>query len=123
MKENLWKNTFIVIVLAFLYFPIQNYLINSNLVNDMGAAGNILVAVSIIAVIACFGNFAFTYEKMDRGNIIHRYIAHITTGLLMLVIGISLIFTSILIEFIMGDFIIIDVTLLLIYIACIGYDF
>lgn len=123
LKENLWKNIIVIIPLILLYLPIRNYLENSNLVSDTGAAGSILVAASIIAVIACFGNFAFTYEKVNQNKASHRYLAHFTTGLLMLIIGISLIFTAILIEFIMGSFILMNITLLLLYVACIGYDF
>ncbi len=123
IKENLWKNILLIILLILLYFSIHNHLTSSNLVTDTSAASTILVATSIIAVIACFGNFAFTYEKVKRDKASHRYIAHLTTGLLMLIIGISLIFTAILIKFIMGSFIIVDATLLLLYIACVGYDF
>jgi len=123
VKGNIWKNIIIITLLIILYFPIHNYLINSNLINNIGSAGDVLVAISVIAVMACFGNFAFTYEKVNRKKKSHRYLSHCTTGLLMLVIGISLIFTSILIEFIMGKFIVINLTLIILYVACIGYDF
>ncbi len=123
IKENLIKNVILVILLVFLYFSIQNYLVNSNLKTDKALAGNILVAVSIIAVTACFGNFAFTYEKINPKNVFERYLAHTTTGLLMLIIGISLIFADILFTFTMGHFVLVDVTFILLYIANIGYDF
>ena len=122
IKENLIKNLILIVLLIYLYFPIQNYLLNSNLVSDKASAGSIIVATSIIAVTACFGNFAFTYEKIDVKKASHRYLAHFTTGLLMLVIGISLIFTTILVSFVMGRFILVDVTFLLLYVACVGYD-
>jgi len=120
IKENRIKNVLLIVILIFLFIPIQDYLISKDLNN--ADAGTILVATSIIAVIACFGNFAFTYEKINIKSASHRYLAHLTTGLLMLVIGISLLFTDILISFIIGRFFIIDVTLALLYIACVGYD-
>lgn len=95
---------------------------NSTLIVDKSSAGDIIVAMSLIAVIGCFGNFAFTYEKMNQNKIFERYLAHITSALLMFVIGVSLIFTSLLINILMGHFILIDITLVLLYLACIGYD-
>ncbi len=123
IKENIIKNIILLILLALAYFPIQSYLVNSNLISDEASSGNILVATSIIAVIACFGNFAFTYERVNTKKNTHKYLAHFTTGLLMLIIGISLSFTDILISFIMGKFILIDMTLAFLYIACVSYDF
>jgi len=122
IKENITKNIILIIILFLLYLPIQNYLLNNNLVGNKTSSGSILIATSIIAVIACFGNFGFTYEKVSTKNTFHRYLAHLTTGLLMLIIGISLIFTGILISMIMGRFILIDATLVMLYIACVGYD-
>lgn len=122
VKENLFKNIVILIVLAVLYLQIQNFLM-SNLSNDKASASSIIVVASIIAVTACFGNFAFTYEKINPKKGFHRFLAHTTTGLLMLLIGISLIFTSVLTTIIMGNFIISDITFLLLYIASVFYDF
>ncbi|NQV08880.1 hypothetical protein HQ529_03450 [Candidatus Woesearchaeota archaeon] len=123
LKENLIKNIFLIILFSLLYRVIQNFLINSSLVSDKASAGSIIVVTSIIAVTACFGNFAFTYEKINVKNSFQRYLAHFTTGLFMLVIGITLIFTSLLTTMIMGHFILINITLLLLYLACVGYDF
>ncbi|MEA2036697.1 MAG: hypothetical protein U9O94_04265 [Nanoarchaeota archaeon] len=122
IKENITKNIILIIILILFYPLINTYLTNNNLVNDVSASGNILIATSIIAVIACFGNFAFTYEKINVKKTFDRYLAHLTTGLLMLIIGISLIFTNILIAIIMGNFILVNITLFLLYIACVGYD-
>lgn len=123
IKENLAKNILAIALLVILYFPISGYLMNSNLFVDISLAGNVLVATSIIAVTACFGNFAFTYEKIDKGSAFSRHLAHFTTGLLMLIIGVSLIFTSILATFVMGHFVLIDLLLIALYVACVGYDF
>ncbi|MBN2014013.1 MAG: hypothetical protein JW778_02425 [Candidatus Altiarchaeota archaeon] len=111
------------VLLVVVYFLVKDYLAGSNIATDKASAGNILVAASIIAVTACFGNFAFTYEKIDSESAYQRILAHFTTGLLMLVIGTSLIFTSILISSIMGHFILVDIILLALYTACVAYDF
>jgi len=123
IKENIWKNLILIILLVLVYFPINNFLINSSSTIESALAGDILLVASIIAVIACFGNFAFTYEKVASEKFSHRMLGHFTTSLLMLIIGISLIFISILITSMMGRFIIMDATLLLLYVACVSYDF
>tara|TARA_Y100000310_G_scaffold211063_1_gene211790 strand:+ start:301 stop:702 length:402 start_codon:yes stop_codon:yes gene_type:complete len=121
IKENITKNLLIVLIIWILYTPIKSFLTNS--ISDKALAGDTLVAVSIFAVIACFGNFAFTYEGINPNNTFQRYLAHITTGLLMVVIGISLVFSSILTAIIIGEFIIIDLLVIIIYAASVGYDF
>jgi len=123
VKENITKNIILVVILGLLYPVIENFLSNSNLILDKVSAGSIVVVTSIVAVTACFGNFAFTYEKINEKKGFQRYLAHFTTGLFMLVIGISLIFTTMLTFIIMGHFILIDITFLLLYLACVGYDF
>ncbi|MCP4647356.1 MAG: hypothetical protein GY852_06415 [bacterium] len=123
IREVLIKNILLVAILILLYFPISEHLIGSGLAQDKASAGDVLVATSIVAVIACFGCFAFTYEKVNAKDSLQRLLGHITTGLLVLIIGISLIFTSILVSFIMGPFPLFDGTLVLLYLACVGYDF
>ena len=123
LKENIIKNIILIVLLVLLISPINEFLLNNKLFEDVYLAGDVLVAMSIIAVIACFGNFAFSYEKINPKNVYQRYLAHITTGLLMFIIGVSLIFTSILISFIMGYFFLVDLILSLLYLSCMGYDF
>ena len=123
LRENVFKHILIIIALIVLYCIIKPFIISTGLGADHTSAGTVLVAVSIVAVTACFGNFAFKYEKININNCWDRCFAHTITGLLMLIIGISLIFTGILIEILMGSFFVIDWTLILLYLACIGYDF
>jgi len=65
ITENIIKNIIIVFVLIGLMPMIQRFLYSGVLVDDKASAGSIIVVTSIVAVIACFGNFAFTYEKID----------------------------------------------------------
>ncbi len=123
IKENILKNLTVAILLVASYLPIEKYVLSSNLVHDMDAAGSIIVVTSIIAVTACFGNFAFTYEKIELKRPLERYLAHITTGISMLVIGVSLAFTEVLTVLLMGRFYLLDVVLVLLYLAVAGYDF
>ena len=122
-KENLVKNVLLIIGLTLLRSPVQSYIMSGDLLTHKDDAGNILVAVSIIAVLAGFGNFGFKYDKVNLGKSHHRYFAHILTGGLLLVIGISLIMTGKLISLIMGQFVLMDITLLLLYLACAGHDY
>lgn len=68
VREFLVKNAVVVLLLALIYFPLSSQLAGSTLAEDKVSAGNILLATSIVAVIACFGCFAFTYEKVDSGG-------------------------------------------------------
>ncbi|MBI2665934.1 hypothetical protein HYX12_04900 [Candidatus Woesearchaeota archaeon] len=120
-KEGIVKNIVIMLFLFFSFFIINDYLAAITLSEAL--LGNSLIAVSIVAVVACFGCFSFTYEKIKLDNIFSRYLAHFTTGILLLVIGISLIFTSLLFKLALGYFWIVDLTLAMLYLATVGYDF
>lgn len=95
IKEYLIKNAVILLLLLFSFFVITVYLESSGISGDKDSSGNMLIATSIIAVVACFGNFAFTYEKTNLNSLSSRVLGHLITGFLTLVIGISLIFTDI----------------------------
>ncbi len=121
--ENLVKNILIVVLLIPAYHQTQIFLLNSPVATDKSVIGSLLAAVSILAVTACFGNFAFTYEKVDYKNTYSRFLAHITTGLLMLLIGLSLEMTSVLSAQLIGNFPIFNGSLFILYIASILFDF
>lgn len=120
--ENITKNVFILIVLFFAYLQIQTTLGSMDF-PDKSVLGSLLVAVSILSVTACFGNFAFTYEKVEHRDDKSRYLAHATTGLLMLLIGLSLEMTSVLVMLLIGKFFIFDLSLIILYCASVLYDF
>ncbi|MBI2641058.1 hypothetical protein HYW87_00480, partial [Candidatus Roizmanbacteria bacterium] len=80
--ENLIKNIIVLILLVPSYSSIQNFIQSSNI--DQTSAGSLLVAVSILAVTTCFGNFAFTYERVNQKDTSSRMLGHATTGLLTL---------------------------------------
>ena len=101
----------------------QTSLFSSGIVSDKAVVGSLLAAVSILAVTACFGNFAFTYEKIKRDSFGSRLLAHTTTGLLMLLIGMSLEMTSVLASLLVGEFYIFNLSLLILYAASVLYDF
>ncbi|MBI5159711.1 hypothetical protein HY992_06340 [Candidatus Micrarchaeota archaeon] len=123
MVENVVKNAVVLILFALVYTQIESYLVNTELAEDKALAGDALVAVSLFAVIACFGCFTFTYEKINVKSSLQRGLAQFTTATFLLVIGISLMFTRVLLSFIMGYFILMDAVFVLLYIACIGFDF
>ena len=90
---------------------------------DKATLATVLGAVGILSVIACFGNFAFTYEDIRHKNPLSRLIAHATTGLLMLLIGLTLEMTAIIVKLLIGSFFIFDVSIAILYVACVLYDF
>ena len=113
--ENIVKNILVFIILIPAYLEIQNFFLNSSFSSDKSIVGSLLVAVSTLAVIACFGNFAFTYEKVANQNSIWRIVSHLTTGLLMLIIGLMLGMTAVLTKLLIGDFFLFDLTLFTLY--------
>lgn len=121
--ENIAKNFIILILLVPSFVSIRSFIYTSSLVADKFSAGSLLVAVSILAVTACFGNFAFTYEKVHHKDTTSRMLAHLTAGLLMLLIGLSLEMTSVLASVLIGNFQIFNVSLVILYLAAVLYDF
>ncbi len=121
--DNVIKNLAISFILIISYSPIYTAITNSSIVEDKPALGSLLVAISILSVTACFGNFAFTYEKVKFKSMASRIVAHITTGLLMLLIGLTLEMTSVTIGLLMGNFMIFNLSLFILYFASVFYDF
>jgi hypothetical protein len=123
LKENFAKNIALLVILYFTYAPIQEFLQRSPIVNDIPLAGDFLVAVSILLVTACFANFAFTYGKLDKKNPHQRWLGHATTFVLMLLLGLGLEMTSALTDFLIGTFPIFNLSLVLLYLGTVLYDF
>lgn len=127
LLENLVKNVILVAILVPSYFWVYETFKPSAQLFTGSVAGGLLVgamvgSISILLLVACFGNFAFTYEKIDRA--FHsRFLAHLTTGLFMLLIGLSLEMTSVVVSLFVGKFPIFDLSLVIVYIASVLYDF
>lgn len=120
--ENFIKNILLIPILIYSYFEIEKFFQELS-VTDNSVLGSVLVAVSILAVTACFGCFAFTYEKVEHNSFGWRLLAHATTGVLMLLIGLSLGMTSVIARSLIGDFSIFNLSLGLLYISIVLYDF
>ena len=117
--ENIAKNAILIVILLLAYFPIKEFF----LAIDDAYLGDVLLTVSILIVTACFGNFAFTYEKIESIRFSHRIIAHLTTGFLMLSIGLLLEIVQVLISREIGSFWLLEISILLIYVGTVGFDF
>lgn len=121
--ENIIKNILIIMILIPSYESSRLFLNSSPIVSNIQALGSLLTAVTILAMIACAGNYTFTYEKVNFRNTTSRILAHTTTGLLMFLLGLSLGMTSILVRLLTGDFFIFDMSLVVLYFTSILYDF
>ena len=75
--HNIIKNLIVLIILFFSWASLRDFLMKI----DNGTAGDILMAVSILAVAAFFGCYSFNYEKRNDENL-WFFLAHLTTGLL-----------------------------------------
>lgn len=123
LVENIIKNSLLAVLLLFAFPSIQASFSSADIISDKAVIGNLLITVSIIAVIACFGNFAFSYEKVDSKNFISRFLGHLTSGILMLLIGLSLEMTSVLAGHLIKEMYMLSLSLFLFYVASILYDF
>ena len=121
--ENITKNILVIIALIPAFQSSRLFLISSPIASDKQALGSLLTAITILAMIACAGNYAFTYEKVNLRNVMSRFLAHATTGLLMLLLGLSLGMTSVLVELLTGKFAIFDISLVVLYLTSVLYDF
>ena len=121
--ENITKNILVIIALIPAFQSSRLFLISSPIASDKQALGSLLTAITILAMIACAGNYAFTYEKVNLRNVMSRFLAHATTGLLMLLLGLSLGMTSVLVELLTGKFAIFDISLAVLYLTSVLYDF
>lgn len=127
VRENLIKNLILVIILIPAYFWIYSSFKQAAQLFTGSVAGGLLVgamigAISILLVAACFGNFSFTYEKINKSKF-SSFFAHFTTGLFMLLIGLSLEMTSVIISLFVGNFQVFNVALFILYLASVSYDF
>jgi len=123
IRENLIKNAILIALMIFLGIFIHSYIENGILNERLDIAGNILSAVSIISVLAGFACFGFQYEKVDLRNSTNRYFAHVLTGMMLFVIGTCLLVMWQLLILVMGHFLILDLVLLILYLACVGFDY
>ncbi|MBI2021262.1 hypothetical protein HYS93_00045 [Candidatus Daviesbacteria bacterium] len=121
--ENVAKNIIIVLFLILAYPEIKTFLLSSTIASDKAIIGNFLVAVSILAVTACFMAFSITYEKIAPDSLSSRLLAHFATGLPILLIGLSLEMTSVLAKLLVGDFYVFNISLLILYLSTVLYDF
>ncbi|MDF2378845.1 MAG: hypothetical protein P1V18_01305 [Candidatus Gracilibacteria bacterium] len=121
--ENIVKNLILLLILVFTYPYIKDQILIEKIISNPSLAGDVLVAVSIITVTACFGNFAFTYERTRLKNFYSRFLAHTCTGLLMLIIGMSLLIANFLTKALVGEIVVLQISFMLLYIASILYDF
>ncbi len=124
LRDNILKNIVVLIISLFFFQQLHTFMTTNTALNsNVSITGNILIATSIIAVIACFGNFAFTYEKVSPHKKAQSLFAHFTTGLFMLIIAISLFITKELFIIMLGHFFVLDLFLILVYLSCVFYDF
>ena len=121
--ENVVKNLLLVAVLIPFYESIYDFLTSSEAAADKGLAGNLLIIVSIVAVTACFGNFAFTYERVAADHWLQRLLAHLTTGLLMFIIGLALEMSAVLSRLLIGEFVALDFCWYSLYAGSVLFDF
>ena len=87
IKENLIKNLLVIICTAFAY----NFVVASTGGVDVTQSGNFLSLISMLLVVVCFANFAFTYEKSNMNLFSVRLLSHVCTFFLLLLLALLLV--------------------------------
>lgn len=118
--EVVVKNILLVVLLVLSFGPVKTAVYAAGMAN----VDSILLFAGMTLVAALFGNFAFTYEFSHVKDKSERLLAHSTTFLLMLVIGLLLevSFTAISLKADSLSFIFALISVI-IYIASVFYDF
>lgn len=119
VQENVIKNIVLIIILFGSAHSLKAYLASV----DVEVLGDVLFASSIVAVGAMFGFFGLSYQKMNPASMAQRFFMHLTTGLLLLPIGITFLIVQSILEIKMGSspFLIVSVVWL-VYTAIVLWD-
>lgn len=84
IKENLIKNLLVIICTVFGY----KFIVDSTGGGvDVSQSGNLFSMISMLLVVVCFANFAFTYEKSKMNSLYSRLLSHACTFVLLLLLS------------------------------------
>ena len=120
IKENFIKHLLIIVLLFLFYNAIRTGLKTI----DGSQIGNFLIIISMLLVTVCFANFAFSYKFTKMMSLGMRLLAHVSTFIFMLLIGVLLEAIVISIGIVYPSlFMIIMIFSILLYIGIALYDF
>lgn len=84
VKENLIKNTLVIFVIIFIAHPLNDFVLSI----PKTVLSDLLFAASILVLAAMFGAFSYSYKDINPTKTFERTFAHLTTGMLMIPIGV-----------------------------------
>ncbi|MBT3539051.1 ion transporter [Candidatus Parcubacteria bacterium] len=87
VQENVVKNIIVIVVLIFVYKPIQEFVGSIN----PEFFGDITFATSIFVLAAMFGFFSLSYSDFNNEKLGNRLLIHLTSAMLMWPIGVMFI--------------------------------
>ena len=120
LRENIIKNIILIVLLTVMFLPLQGFFES---VSDT-SHNSILLVTSLLIMAALFANYAFKYRDLGLKNIRVRILGHVTTFLVMLLIGILLEITVIVTNLVVRMFAWpIVLIALLFFVSTILYDF
>lgn len=120
IKENLIKNLLVIICAAFGY----GFIVDSVGGVDVLQSGNLFSIISMLLVVVCFANFAFTYEKSKMNSLYSRLLSHACTFILFLLLAYLLIALVTSVKVFMPSLNSLTIWFsVLIYVAVVLYDF
>lgn len=118
--ENIIKNVILVILLILFYFPLKKFLVQLN----MEDYDSILIVSTLLIMAFLFADYAFTYKFANLKNSPERFLAHLTTGIIMFGTGALLECTVVSLNLqIANNFFLLELIIVLFYISLVLYDF
>jgi hypothetical protein len=118
MKAVIFKNIALIAILAFAYPWIRDDL---NTISDTETLKTLLVFVGLLFVAPLFANFTFSYEHIKKSKNI--WLGHFTAFAAMLVAGLLLIMLDILLVKLVGNVTTLRLTIIVLWILILSYDF
>ncbi|MDP2630865.1 MAG: ion transporter [Candidatus Uhrbacteria bacterium] len=120
IQENVVKNISVIIGIILVHEPIDAFLRSTN----VDVLGDIMFAASILALAAMFGFFSLSYGDFNPLRTSQRLLIHLTTGLLLLPVGVMFSIIQIIISIELATFPLILVAgIWFVYAAVMLWDF
>ncbi len=118
--KNVIKHILLVLVLAFAYFLIQK---EFSTIQDKETIQTLILFVGLVLVAPLFAVFQFSYAFTNSKKGREVFVSHTTTFLAILVVGLLIEMIDVLFVMMVGNLLTFRITILLLYLAIIGYDF
>lgn len=120
VKENLIKNIAVIFVIIFIANPLHDFILSV----PKDVLGDVLFASSILVLAAMFGAFSYSYKDINPSKLFERIFAHLTTGMLMIPIGVMFLIIQFVLNLKIGfSSLLLNISIWFVYASIVLWDF